>query len=126
MAKFKIGDQVTWVGGRPEKMTYGKTYEVVSFDEPFVRVVSDEGKTEGWVSSCFELAPTSQGPVRTKTVKEIEPGRYGCITVASGVNGNRVQLVMASISAELMTWYDASELRAAALVLTQLAEALEE
>ena len=122
MAKFKIGDQVTWVGGRPEKMTYGKTYEVVSFNEPFVHVISDEGKTEGWVSSCFELAPTYQGPVRTKTVttKEVVSGRYGVIRVGSVCEGN------VSVSFEGKIYYSAIELRAAAATLLEIAEALDQ
>lgn len=77
-------------------------------------------------NKCDLIAEWEEGPVVTETVKRIVPGRYGCITVASEANGDRVQLVMASTSAELMTWYDAHELRAAAAVFTQLADALEE
>lgn len=70
-----------------------------------------------------ELTETPLGPVRTKTVAEIVPGLYSGVKVNDpGVNPatpNRVHVSM-------FGYLDATELRAAALVLTQLAEALEE
>lgn len=69
-----------------------------------------------------EWAETPQGPVRTKTVTEIVPGVYGNLVVEGGGEGSggfvRISLVRSA--------WNATELRAAALVLTQLAEALEE
>jgi len=66
--------------------------------------------------------PTSQGPVRTKTVKEVVPGMYSGIVVDGGGDDSGGFVRLSFIRSAMHS----SELRAAALVLTQLAEALEQ
>lgn len=75
-----------------------------------------------WTDPELELISTPQGPVRTKTVtvSEIVPGTYGQIRVTTTENGDYVYLGLDR------ALFNATELRSAALVLTQLAEALEE
>jgi len=62
--------------------------------------------------------PTSQGPVRTKTVKEVVPGNYGIVFVRKLSRGAEI-----GIQGHFHT---ATELRAAAATLLEIAEALEE
>lgn len=74
----------------------------------------------------MDLEGASVGPVRTVTRKEIVPGVYGAVHVENGANGDRVQLRFVSPCDGLTTWYSADELRAAATVLNELADALSE
>ena len=62
--------------------------------------------------------PTSQGPVRTKTVttKSIVPGTYGIVSVRMDPHAN-IAIVRGTHTAE--------ELRAAAAILLEIAEALD-
>ena len=123
MSKFKIGDRVIWTGDRPDKMTNGKTYDVISIAREFVRVNSDDGIEEGWVESNFKIAPT--GPVVEEVVKRIVPGVYGRIEVSphaeTSVTHVGVRFEPMSGSYAVLS---KAELSAAAIVLNQLAEAL--
>jgi len=66
-------------------------------------------------------------PVRTKTVKEIVPGEYGPVSLRrydrDGADHIRVSLFY---SDEMYRALDASELREAARIFIELADALEE
>lgn len=73
------------------------------------------------------VVPEITSPVRTRTVTEIVPGSYGRVVVGE-VFGNAVSLALNNMNKVEPTGggqhLSASELRAAALVLTQLADAL--
>lgn len=70
------------------------------------------------------------GPVITETIKRIKPGVYGRVEVLSGPTdmcASAVQVTIhpgSPVSPHL--WLDASELRAAAATLTEIADALGE
>lgn len=69
------------------------------------------------------------GPVRTRTVTEIEPGTYGRIEVTGTYKQDRVTLQWQGDSihdAVPIVGMNAAELRAAAAVFTQLADALDQ
>ena len=68
------------------------------------------------------------GPVRTRTVTEIVPGVYGRIEVYAyrdGTAGIRPRLEDGGVAGESFAALNAAELRAAAAVFVQLADALE-
>lgn len=65
--------------------------------------------------------PTS--PVRTVTRREIVPGTYGLVVVSGGPDQGGGPFVRVVLGREA---FDASELRAAAKVFTDLADALDE
>lgn len=63
-------------------------------------------------------------PVRTVTRKEIVPGTYGPVRV-DRLEGNLVQTSIFPTKSGLATWFDAADLREAARIFTELADALE-
>lgn len=65
------------------------------------------------------VEPDAEGPVRTVTRREIVPGEYGGVVVEEHV-GSVVHLHL------LRNTLDAQELRSAAMILSQLAEALDD
>lgn len=70
----------------------------------------------------FEIVPNpSQGPVVTETVKRIVEGRYGIVQI--DIHHDQIVVSIAPSDGHQPS---APELRAAAVVLTQLADALEE
>lgn len=74
-----------------------------------------------------EWEPT--GPVVTETVKRINPGIYGKLNITGTYQKNRVTLDWVTDdfhSAPPIVGLDAAELRAAAAVLTEIADALDE
>lgn len=77
----------------------------------------ETGHPDHLVSEWVE--PAADGPVRTITRREIVPGEYGGVVVEEHV-GSVVHLHM------LRNTMDSLELRSAAMVLSQLAEALDD
>ena len=78
---------------------------------------------------CDIIAEWPEGPVRTVTRREIVPGVYGRIKVTGTYHGNRVTLdwdrndVLAA--AVPIVGMSADELRSAAMIFSQLVEALD-
>ena len=117
---FKVGDKVTFkkdVGYLNNRVPSGTIGEV--------RLVWEGGNTvevsvdkNMWIAYAHQIThvPTSPvGPVRTVTRKEIVPGKYGIVKVAS--------TKCIGIPFYIHT---TAELRAAAATLLEIAEALEE
>lgn len=69
-----------------------------------------------------ETPEKPKGPVVTKTVKRIVPGRYGVVTVAQA-DGPTVAIKLPNAVGEYQR-FTAAELRAAAATLIELADAL--
>lgn len=130
MAKFKIGDRVRRVGKPHTKGHWpvGKEGVISDFAADGFAILQDDFPCMH-DPEYLELTETPQGPVRTKTVREIVDGIYNRVKVFNlhGVSDKRIGVRLTSNNDNAnMVSMDATELRAAALVLTQLAEALEE
>ena len=71
-------------------------------------------------------SPAIPSPVITRTVREIVPGTYGRVHLEN-VSLNRRQVVVRFTQPDIVggLWASAAELRAAASVLTQVADAME-
>jgi hypothetical protein len=113
---------MTWRGGMME-----------DFVEPAMRNwwrvdgrVGGYGTENNPLDIVAEGEPT--GPVRTVTRKEIVPGIYGKLNVTGTYQKSRVTLDWVTddfYTAPPIVGLDASELRAAAATLTEIADALE-
>ena len=117
MSKFKIGDTIKRVsnGASWAPIGYVTTVTEDSFGKPTYTDIN--GDTEVAIyAPDWELVT---GPVRTVTRKEIVEGQYGMVLV--DVHKDQVVVVV-------KPWHQPSpaELRAAAEVFTQLADALED
>lgn len=121
MRKFKIGDRVkrvSLIDGKISKYFEGEPFAVMGVNS--FTVTDPNGDVHG--NGYLELvAPI--GPVVTETVTRIVPGVYGRVNVVEGYD-------YAGIHVEVSQFFcikgpDQAELRAAAAVLTQLADALE-
>lgn len=126
MSKFKVGDRVRFVGAGPyqsKSFHVGGLYEVSAIEDATLHVSrDDEGDPNGWRPEYFELVqPASPSPVRTKTVKEIVPGKYGAVHVSAPSFANGVASVSLTDSV-----FNPSELREAARIFNELADALDE
>lgn len=130
MPKFKIGDRV-----RPAQPTYGIKLGTISGteegnwtvewdDTPFMKINWDDA----------DLVPvTIAGPVRERVVKEITSGTYGRVFCYNPVGGKGDVVAVAFVKqreeghVDTPCFYmNATELRAAAATLLELAGALEE
>ena len=127
MAKFKIGDRVRVVNPREASLSdNGKEFTIKtdeglwggeqSWHGPGVSYRHKEGALE-------LIEPTSQGPVRTKTVKEVVPGEYGEVTVGNAML-SKAYVKIADAYGRAVS-LNATELRAAAATLLEIAEALD-
>lgn len=132
---FKAGDLVECLGEVDGQFTKGKIYTVadrVSPENDSIPIhVDDRGVgRNGWNARFFKLymaAPVTEappqniGPVRTETVtrKMIVPGTYGRVVVDDAAPSKAIVYIPYG-------WRTATELRAAAATLTQLADALDE
>lgn len=129
------------------KIEEGKFYRTHGGDKvgPMSRSVADSWAAPRWYGSWnndgksnnhphYDLVaewtdePEATGPIRTKTVTEIVPGDYGRIRVV-GVEPNKRKAVIRLMSGNGFGIHepslDATELRAAATLFNQLADALE-
>lgn len=114
------------------KISWGNIYPVlIEIDEggTYETSVADSSEYRfTWATEdSLALVSDTPSPVRTVTRKEIVSGVYGRVRVLTlkGVSDKRVGVRITSDDAALGSLNE-SELRAAALVLTQLADALEE
>ena len=122
MTKFKVGDRVRRVSKSEFPSEFGSVgdeFTVTGFYTPdSLQLSSDDRRhLNGAICSAFELV-TPAGPVREVTRKEIVPGTYGVVdTSEATADGVRIKFPAARCSA--------TELREAATVFNQLADALE-
>jgi hypothetical protein len=125
MAKFKVGEKLTWIGEKGEFYTRGKQYEVLA--EPYADIPSacyiledDKGNRHSWsqpeIGKKFE---SSSGPIRTVTRREIVPGNYGTVGVQTVFNGKIGIFVPAH-------QHSPEELRSAARIFNEIADVLDE
>jgi hypothetical protein len=134
MTKFSVGQRIKLKEGSPEvegQFTHGKDYIVRSMLEGRKRIEvekDDSGDENGWMSEYFTDYKPS--PIRIVTRREIVPGVYGRIKITGTYQGNRVtmdwdrnDIITAAVPIVGMS---AEELREAAHLFNQLAEALEE
>lgn len=147
MSKFNVGDRVRLLrDGYSTKGATGLTATVKPFDDG--TLVSDDGDYLVKLDSPYEkrsmavasgytrvkpdgielVQPASPpSPVITKTVKEIVPGEFGPVSVRrydrDGADHVRVSLFH---SDEMYRALDASELREAARIFNELADALDD
>lgn len=129
MSKFKVGDRVQVTAD------IDATGTVNAVKENTIQVYWD-GQENGdsnvfWPDRGFSLIE-SNSPIRTVTRKEIVAGKYGAVDVAECKVENSAAVLIA------MDWFgfdgkesghavlDADQLREAAHVLNQIAEALDE
>ena len=122
---FKVGDRVRIVG---TNSLLGDVTGISASDTTiYVRPLGDY-MSYGYCRASLEhvelVQPASPpSPVRTKTVKEIVPGRYGRIEIADAES--RVYADVPRVFVECIGWFNASELREAARIFIELADALE-
>tara|TARA_R110000851_G_scaffold12862_6_gene44333 strand:- start:11802 stop:12038 length:237 start_codon:yes stop_codon:yes gene_type:complete len=55
MPRFEVGDVVECTQGTYTRLTKGKTYVVVSYDDEYVRIVDNLSEEGGWAESRFTL-----------------------------------------------------------------------
>lgn len=139
MSKFKVGDRVRDV--TLSGPSFATVVEVVRRGS--VRVKWDEEDEDGdiyfWPASDFELIePATPSPVRVKTVKEIAPGVYGRVVVGGFAGGNVGTRATDQLAIDFAPrnsggvmpiphhCLTATELREAARIFEQLAEAMED
>jgi len=123
MSKFNVGDRVRYL----TEGSYGDIGTVVSIEGHGMVSVD----THGEYGICLEKEIDLEriGPIRTVTRREIVPGVYGRFEVTGTYMKNRVTLDFAPASVGTsvpIVGMDADELREAAHLFNQLAEALAE
>ena len=125
MAKFKVGDKVRRISGFHAGMKVGDIGTVVS-EVSYSVGLKEFGSSFDYFHDKTKLElvqePTSQGPVRTKNVKEIVPGEYGIVRILEIPKTPFPMHVNLRIDHGLSS---ATELRAAAATLLEIAGALE-
>lgn len=133
MSKFKVGDRVRFVGKYrgSDDFTPGKEYEVGGkyHNAEITGVLADDrGEQNGWKNEYFELvSPTGPVVEETVTVRRIVPGVYGRLNIGPGMLKSPTVLMGVEDGIYTrQTHWTVAELRAAAAVLTQLADALEQ
>lgn len=113
---FKVGDRVNVSGFSSNWDGPGK---VINVSPEYICV--DFGRVGGYDRGGFErkyIKPAQEGPVRSVTRREIVPGAYGQVSVISADRG-RVEIFIDATST-------ADQLREAAHLFNQLAEALDD
>lgn len=123
MSKFKVGDLVRVVHGfyigYPEASPYnlprgnGVAVEVGD-DDGYIKVKYGDVTSPPLNPECFDLAAGRA----VRTVREIVPGRYGCVEVTEAGK--------TYVSIDATSIYYARDLRAAANLFNELADVLEE
>lgn len=132
MGKFKVGDRVRLISYLDENVASGRYFNGEAFKIAMVNyhggIVDPDGMTHGpqYLEHVAEAQAPIESPIRTVTRRELVPGVYGVILVnqAPSSTGNKVDVTFKHIDGH--TWYDANELRSAAMILSQLAEALDD
>lgn len=120
MSKFNVGDKVRYI---KEGYT-GKTSTVLGvLSNGLIKV-----DTHGKFGACYEKEEDLEhvGPIRTVTRREIIPGVYGRVHVGQ-TGGGKVVVSMGGFGMVMQQQsFTANELREAAHILNQLAEALDD
>lgn len=86
------------------------------------------GEYDKWDNHPLDLIEEwadEKGPVRTVTRKEIVPGVYGRVHIGDWNPCNMVEIGFAARYSDGMATLDASELRAAAVTLIEIVDALD-
>lgn len=120
MSKFKVGDKCKCIGlagGRDEvEVMHTLDSDLATYPD-HVRVKFDDGDLGLVPETDLTLIDNKPSPIRTVTRKEIVPGVYGHISI--DVTSNKY------VGVHINSNMDAAELREAAHILNQIAEALE-
>lgn len=132
MSKFKVGDRVTLKSDVNQGVgwTHGNEYVVTRVyqdEHGYNRIktnTDDHGSTtNGWLAEYFE--PIMIGPIRTVTRKEIVPGVYGKVLINS--YDKESSTVWINVKEDFgCVEFNSEQLREAAHILNQIAEALED
>jgi len=130
MPKFKVGDRVKWNNPGLEVGAW-QDFLITEVNEKCTTYTGTDsvngfgGFSFHWDLSLVEETPKS--PVRERMVKEIVPGVYGRIEV-DGRFGSIINFRMLSVSGNKSNIYGftVKDLRNAAIVFNQLADALED
>ena len=129
---FKVGDMVECLASTGYEFTKGRIYEVERVEDGgdwlMIKMDDSGSTTNGWAAKFFK--PVKYGPIRTVTRREIVPGPYGRVEVSGTYKGERVTLDWSENgsvhTAVPIVGLNAEELREAAHLFFQLAEALED
>lgn len=122
MSKFKVGDRVAnrEDGAVGTVVGFSGNMFIVDYEDPWPAKLYE-------FAANLSLVPAAPSPVITKTVKEIVPGEFGPVSVRrydrDGADHVRVSLFH---SDEMYRALDASELREAARIFNELADALDD
>lgn len=134
MGKFKKGDKLKCVRGWSQGVQAGHEYTVAYVSE-VAETLRVDGVSGFWDTDRF--VPATRGPIRAVTRKEIVPGRYGVVNVGGAASiiefgspveaEHKVHVSIGGFGMVMQTpYYNASELRAAAATLAEIADALDE
>lgn len=119
MSKFNVGDKVRYIKsgytGEPSTVVGVLTNGLIKVD------------THGKFGACYEQEEDLEhvGPIRTVTRREIVPGVYGALRIDSHIS-SKVYIGFNTECGNRFIGLGATELREAAHILNQLAEALED
>lgn len=134
MAEYaKMGDTVVYVDCGDWLLTNGAEYEALpGTDEGYVHVIGDDGVEGVFLQDRFRPVrphPT-ESPIRTVTRRELVPGEYGSILVDRLANDGALVVLgfktTGNIFPDCRSLFSADDLRSACMVLSQLAEFLDE
>lgn len=124
MSRFKVGDRVRAIGSHYSGHTMESHYNlprstgvVVGVGDGYIWVDYDGTSSPPVNPDCFALV--QEGPVRTVTRREIVPGVYGRVKVHANAYALNIHT-----QKDGECW-SAADLRAAAAVFIELADALE-
>lgn len=125
---LKVGDRVRVTTHRHGENQFGKEGTVIETGRSLVTELDilvgfNGGIVNSYATSDLELI--TEGPVRTVTRREVVEGRYACVDVGR-VTDVPDDSPTRKVSVALYGYRSATELKAAAAVLLELAGALEE
>lgn len=134
MSKFNIGDKVR-ITESSRWFTEGEIGVIQSVcdidEDAYVKFDKVRLGHDCWHVNFSKMEPHSVGPIRTVTRREIVNGTYGRLYIERSNTSKRVGVDITGDDEKLsylgeIAYLDATELREAAHVLNQLAEALED
>jgi hypothetical protein len=125
MSKYKLGDELVFVGAENGKGFYtrNKQYTITADHGDGQYQLTDNGDGDHWweTSTLDENFRFMSSPVREITRKELVAGKYGPLTVGIG-NKSGVPIYIGGSGAI----FTADQLRDAARVFTEIADYLDE
>lgn len=116
MSKFKVGDKVRRINSSLGSLTFGQVGRVRNTNSMGVQIV---GECEDIWHLDENMELVSEGPVRTVTRREVVGGVYGDVGVSVHPDGE-IQIEMRMLTK------DAKRVLSAAMILSQIAEALDD